>query len=112
MDYNNKYNKYKKKYYLLKQIAGYDNPELITFTAKWCGHCIRFQPVLDQLKNEKLNIKLINYDSEKDKNMMSKYNIQGFPTIMLNHKNKLIEYNGNRDKESIINFINSYVKKI
>ena len=114
MDYTEKYNKYKKKYNLLKQMGGQKYPELITFTAKWCGHCTKFQPVIEELQanSKKLNIKVTSYDSEKDKLMIDEYKIQGFPTIMLNHNNKLIEYNGRRDKESIVNFINSYVKKL
>jgi thiol-disulfide isomerase/thioredoxin len=112
-NYTKKYYKYKNKYNLLKQTAGYKNPQLITFTAEWCGHCQRFQPVLNELKNNsKLKVDFINYDSEKDKNIINEYKIQGYPTIMLNYKNKLIEYQGNRDEQSIINFINSYTKKL
>ena len=112
--YTEKYYKYKNKYYnLLNQIGGKKKPKLITFTAKWCGHCQRFQPILNELQNDKkLKVDFINYDSELDKNIINEYKIQGYPTIMLNYKNKLIEYNGNRDKNSIINFINSYTNKL
>jgi hypothetical protein len=44
----------------------------------------------------------------QNKKEINEYKIEGFPTIMYRVNNKLIEYNGNRDEESIRQFISSY----
>ena len=112
MDYNEKYIKYKKKYFALKQLymkGGFVNkPKLIAFTAKWCGHCVNFMPLFNNMKNKHSDkINFINYDSE-NKNKMSEYNITGYPTLYLEHKNKLVEYSGNRSEKDILDFVNKY----
>ena len=57
------------------------------------------------LKNE---IEFVTYDADDHKEIMTKYNIQGFPTLILNAGDKAIEYNGERDINSLKEFINSY----
>jgi thiol-disulfide isomerase/thioredoxin len=124
VDYNKKYIKYKKKYlnalkiYNQKIQNGGDNsisdqPKLIAFTAKWCGHCVNFMPLFNELKEEySSKIKFINYDSEKNKDQIAKYNIEGYPTLYLEYDDKLIEYsNGPRSKENIIDFVEKYTNK-
>ena len=122
MDFDNdKYLKYKKKYFklyyenkdLIENYYKYQSGgqakknKLIAFTAKWCGHCQVFKPTWSELQKSKLNIELINYDSEKHKNKIDEYKISGFPTIMLKKVDgSLKEYNGNRSKNDLIKFIN------
>lgn len=115
MDYDKKYLKYKEKYIALKELymkGGNDeNPKLIAFTAKWCGHCTNFMPLYNKMKKyHSKKIDFINYDSE-DKDKMKKYNITGYPTLYLEHKNKLVEYSGNRSEKDILDFVNKYSKK-
>ena len=111
-----KYLKYKKKYldlknYMIKngllnkQSGGGFNKELILFKANWCGHCNHFMPVWNKLQSEKLNAKLTTFDSDLNRDKINEYKIQGFPTLMLKSNNKLVEYSGPRDIESIKNFV-------
>ncbi len=100
----------------------YNNEKyLILYYADWCGYCNKFLPMWKELKNN-TNLKNIKYievnmsDSNKilisgsenntivDKVKNAK--ILGFPTIKLLHNSDLIDYNGNREKEDLIKFIN------
>jgi len=111
-----KYLKYKQKYLNLKKLenklmkGGSNKPELYLFKADWCGHCNRFKPTWNDLKSNYNKIKYNEFDADENKDIMKKFNIKGFPTIMLKHDNKMIEYNGDRDINSILTFINSYTK--
>jgi thiol-disulfide isomerase/thioredoxin len=84
-------------------------PELMLFKADWCGHCKHFLPTWEKIsKNTDLNVSFKIFDSDKNRKEIDEYNISGFPTIMYKVNNKLIEYNGDRDENSIKEFILSY----
>ena len=88
-----------------------DQNEMMLFKANWCGHCKTFLPTWEKIsKDSNLNVNFKTFDSEQDKKIIEQYNIQGFPTIMYKVDNTLIEYNGNRDANSIKEFILSYNK--
>jgi thiol-disulfide isomerase/thioredoxin len=112
-----KYLKYKMKYIELKnnlkfkQTGGNKNekPELYLFKASWCGHCKAFMNTWETLNNDKElkeKIDFVMYDSDKDKNQMKKFNIQGYPTLLFKNDKNLIEFDGNRTFNDIKNFIN------
>jgi thiol-disulfide isomerase/thioredoxin len=116
-DYNKKYLKYKDKYLKLKKLeqniimkgGAPVNKTLTLFKAEWCGHCKSFKKTWNELKNEnKNNINFVTYDSELNKNEISKYKIEGFPTLVLLTNDKAIEYVGPRNKEAIEEFIKQY----
>jgi thioredoxin-like negative regulator of GroEL len=93
-------------------MTGGSSPnDLMLFKADWCGHCKNFLPTWEKISNDselKVNFKI--FDSDKNKKEIDEYNIQGFPTIMYKLGDKLIEYNGGRDENSIKEFILSYDK--
>ena len=96
-------------------LSNMDNkPKIINFNASWCYWSKKFQPVWDNLKNSMKNkdIEVLDIKCELDKNkeICNKYQIEGFPTIKLIFGNNIIDYNGERTLDSLINFINSNVK--
>jgi protein disulfide-isomerase-like protein len=113
--YKLKYFKYKKKYLDLKKATSEkvltggaleNKPKLVLFKAEWCGHCRNFKPTWEAMKNSLTNIDFKTYDADNDESVMSKYGIQGFPTIVLEKNDKVIEYNGERSVDNIIQFVN------
>lgn len=119
MSYEAKYLKYKEKYLTLKsqlkakqmvQSGGKSNDnKLYLFKAEWCGHCKQFKSTWDKLQKEMANkIEFVTYDADTHKNEITEFGIQGFPTLVLKTGNKAIEYNGQRDIDSLKDFINIY----
>jgi thiol-disulfide isomerase/thioredoxin len=114
--YYKKYLKYKAKYLKLNnsnklnmQGGGNDMNTLFLFKADWCPHCRNFLPTWDKLKSQLSNkVNFVIYDSEKDKDAMKKFNIEGFPTIIYKVGDKAIEYVGPRDEASLKEFISQY----
>ena len=86
--------------------------ELILFKAEWCGHCNNFKSTWDKIQqnlNTQVNIKTYDADTTAHKTYFDKYNVQGFPTLILVHNSKIIEYSGARDLESVTDFVNNYI---
>jgi len=119
ISYKKKYLKYKEKYLqlkktentLLEQSGGRleqstGKPKLVLFKAEWCGHCSRFKPTWEELKNKITNVDFVTYDADSNQSELSTYNVEGFPTIILDNNNKKIEYNGDRSSNNIIQFVN------
>jgi len=85
-----------------------NQPVLKLYYANWCGWSKKFLPVWDQLKAfKKLNIPMEKIDCEKNKEQCN--GIPGFPYVVLETRNKRIEYKGNRTARDIENFVKNNV---
>jgi thiol-disulfide isomerase/thioredoxin len=113
-DYLVLYQKYKNKYLKLQkeqsmineQVGGTDKKDVFLFKAEWCGHCQGFLPAWNKLKEENHSkYNFITYDSDKNKEEIKSWNIQGFPTIMVKKGNEAMEYVGPNEYNSVLSFI-------
>ena len=93
-----------------------NNIILILFHATWCGHCLNFKPIWENLKNN--HPKGIQF-GEVEHNEMNEYKysknekqIEGYPTLRLYYKDKLLkEYDGERNFEDIYKYLEEFIKK-
>lgn len=83
------------------------NHSLILFYADWCGHCKKFMPIWNEFKT-KINTDKYNImEIESKDQFVNKINtLKGYPSLFYINDNKVIEYNDNRDVDSLINFLN------
>lgn len=112
--YFQKYLKYKAKYFNLKNNqknmmvggAAQSKTEVYLFKADWCPHCRGFKPTWEKLEKElSQKYTFITIDADKDKDVIKKWNIQGFPTIIKKINKDAVEYVGPRDEGSVKEFI-------
>ncbi|RLV91701.1 Protein disulfide-isomerase MPD1 [Spathaspora sp. JA1] len=108
---------------------------IVKFYAPWCGHCRNLKPIYQKLgklvhqdAKYAINVATVNCDQEYNKPLCSRYQIQGFPTVMVfrppkyvpgesnqvqNHASEL--YQGERSVKAMASFLTSrlknYVKK-
>ena len=95
--------------YLSSYLENFGNPkELVYFHMNGCGHCKRFTPIWDEFSG-KYNgeIKLKKLERNEAGDMLDKYEIQGFPTILLldEQGNKKV-FEGERSISGLESFIN------
>ncbi|XP_031262087.1 protein disulfide isomerase-like 2-3 [Pistacia vera] len=80
---------------------------IVEFFAPWCGHCKKLAPEWKKAaRNLKGKVKLGHVDCESEKSLMSKFNVQGFPTILVfgADKDSPIPYEGARTASAIESF--------
>jgi thioredoxin-related protein len=118
-DYTNKYLKYKNKYLNLKQnnimIGGNkknknDKENVLLFKSENCGWCTKFETDWNRLKeglNSKYNFISYEFTDKNHKEQFEKYNIKGFPTLLINDNGTYVEYNGERDYKTLYNYLDT-----
>lgn len=106
-DYQEKYLKYKAKYFNLKNnmMGGGDKIDILLFKAEWCGHCVKFKPIWDTLsKTYEKDFNFKTYDADKEQKIFEKYKVSSFPTILVEHNNNIVPYEGDRTVDDMVNF--------
>lgn len=56
---------------------------LVDFFATWCGPCHMLSPVLEELANERSNVKIIKVDVDECATLAREYGIMSVPTLLL-----------------------------
>ena len=71
------------------------------FTAKWCGPCKRFKPVMEEISRDGYDVEFIDVDENTLES--SKYGITSVPAVMIfeNDKPKTLFF-GYQEKNKII----------
>lgn len=84
-----------------------DGIVLVDFFATWCGPCKMQSPIIDSLKEERSDIKIIKVDVDKEEDVARTYGIMSIPTLMLFKDGKEVAKNvGFMPKEVLTNWIN------
>lgn len=94
------------------ELFNTENLILEIYTAPWCGHCKRFEEgdKIGKIKQKLGSDKVVHYidGSEECSKNMKKYNLGGYPSIIVTRGGNLVStYSGAREIEPICNFYNS-----
>ena len=81
---------------------------LVDFYAEWCGPCKMISPVIEELGNERQDIKIVKVNVDEHANIAQKYGVMSIPTlIVFNHGNPVKQNVGFIPKENIIELIDN-----
>ena len=91
------------------------------FYANWCPHCKTAKPEMEKVKNNfhqrtingyNINVKYVDCtnDSQESKMLMSKYNIQGYPTVIMDIDGEIVEYDNKVTYSNMETFIADVLK--
>ena len=90
--------------------SGGNKVNVMKFYADWCGHCTTFKPIWDEVKNSlqssKISFKEFNADIHKRE--LEHYDVQSFPTILIENNGDIIKYTDQRNVKSLKSFIKKY----
>ena len=72
-----------------------------------CHYCTVFNKVWDQVtqKLKSSNVDTFKYERNERKSLIQKFNVQEFPTIVLEINNTIHYYKGERNFTDIMNFL-------
>jgi len=87
---------------------------LTMYYADWCGHCQRAKPEFMKLgatqtiAGKVVNVKMVNPEVTPDD--AAGVDIKGFPTIVLQKGETMVEYAGERTHTAFLNFLQQNMK--
>lgn len=65
-----------------KEVTESEKPVLIDFWASWCAPCKILSPVVDQIAQERLDIKVCKINIDEQPDLASTYKVMSIPTLM------------------------------
>lgn len=86
-----------------------DHPSaFVWFHATWCGHCIAMKDAYaDAASRLQGKVSFIRIDADKYRNLVSHYNVEGFPTMILFTGGKPVKvYDGKRNADAFVSWLN------
>jgi thiol-disulfide isomerase/thioredoxin len=104
------------RFYNNRTMEGFEgaSKSVVICKADWCGHCKKAAPEFSKLlaaspitlkDGSKATVKIL--DADKDKSEVAKYNVKGFPSVLIVDAGQTTEYPGERTASGIIEFLNS-----
>lgn len=78
---------------------------LIKFYAPWCGHCKKLEPIYEEVANAlKGEVNVAKVDVTANRELGTRFEIKGFPTIKLLSKGKQYTFKGRRTVDAFVEF--------
>lgn len=84
------------------EVMNSDKPVLIDFWATWCGPCRMLAPIIEELAEERDDIKVCKVNVDEEAELAEKFDIESIPTLVLIKNGKIVSRSlGYRPKSNI-----------
>lgn len=89
-----------------QEVIHSDKPVLLDFWAPWCGPCRMVVPIVEQIAEERPDIKVGKINVDEEVELAAKFQIMSIPTLMVMKDGKIVNQAlGARPKHAIMNML-------
>ena len=86
-----------------QEVLNSDKPVLLDFFASWCGPCRMVGPILDEIAQEREDIKVCKVNIDEQPELANRFRIMSVPTLMVLKDGQIIEQSvGAKPKHQIL----------
>lgn len=86
-----------------REVLESEKPVLLDFWAAWCGPCRMVGPILEEVAEERPDIKVCKVNVDDEQELASAYLIMSIPTLMVVKDGKIVSQSaGARPKSDIL----------
>lgn len=83
-----------------------DGKVLVDFNAEWCGPCKMLKPVIEEISEERSEIKIISVNIDDEEELADRYNVMSIPCLVfLENGNEVKRSVGFKPKSEVESFI-------
>ena len=86
-----------------EEVMQSDKPVLVDFWAPWCGPCRMVGPILDEIAEEREDLKICKINVDEESELASQFQIASIPTLLVVKEGKIVNKSlGARPKQQIL----------
>ena len=88
------------------EVLNSDRPVLLDFWAPWCGPCRMVVPIIEEIAEERPDIKVGKINVDEQPELASQFGIMSIPTLVVIKEGKIVnQATGGRAKEAILELL-------
>ena len=88
------------------EVLNSDKPVLLDFWAPWCGPCRMIAPTLDEIAEEREDIKVCKVNVDEETELASQHQIVSIPTLLVIKDGKIVNKSlGAKPKAQILDLL-------
>ena len=89
-----------------QEVLNSDKPVLLDFWAPWCGPCRMVVPMVEQIADERPDIKVGKVNVDEEYELAGKFRISSIPTLLVLRDGKVVnQAMGARPKQAILDLL-------
>ena len=89
-----------------REVLDSDRPVLLDFWAPWCAPCRMVGPILDEIAEERSDVKVAKINIDEQPELASQFGVMSIPTLMVMKEGRIVQQAmGARPKAQILSML-------